>query len=154
MVTNTTYKAAPWADVLYAMDRKWWEVHLEDVRKSFVGERVSRAKLLHRFGVTHLETFKHYNNSGAAAISLAAHRGASTVILLGYDCQYTDGKRHWHGDHPRGLGNAGSVAKWVRGFEELASAMEKAGVRVLNASRETALTCWERVGLDDALADG
>lgn len=92
--------------------------------------------------------------SGAAAISLAAHRGASTVILLGYDCQYTDGKRHWHGDHPRGLGNAGSVAKWVRGFEELASAMEKAGVRVLNASRETALTCWERVGLDDALADG
>lgn len=153
MVTNTTYKAAPWADVLYAMDRKWWEVHLEDVRKSFVGERVSRAKLLHRFGVTHLETFKHYNNSGAAAISLAAHRGASTIILLGYDCQYTDGKRHWHGDHPRGMGNAGSIVKWMRGFEELATALEKAGVRVLNATRETALTCWPRTSLYEALAE-
>lgn len=152
-MTNTTYKAAPWADVLYAMDRKWWEVHLEDVRKSFVGERVSRAKLLHRFGVTHLETFKHYNNSGAAAISLAAHRGASTIILLGYDCQYTDGKRHWHGDHPRGMGNAGSIVKWMRGFEELATALEKAGVRVLNATRETALTCWPRTSLDEALAE-
>lgn len=135
------------------MDRKWWEVHLEDVRKSFVGERVSRAKLLHRFGVTHLETFKHYNNSGAAAISLAAHRGASTIILLGYDCQYTDGKRHWHGDHPRGMGNAGSIVKWMRGFEELATALEKAGVRVLNATRETALTCWPRTSLDEALAE-
>jgi len=153
VVTNTTYKAAPWADVLYAMDRKWWEVHLEDVRKSFVGERVSRAKLLHRFGVTHLETFKHYNNSGAAAISLAAHRGASTIILLGYDCQYTDGKRHWHGDHPRGMGNAGSIVKWMRGFEELATALEKAGVRVLNATRETALTCWPRTSLYEALAE-
>lgn len=152
-MTNTTYKAAPWADVLYAMDRKWWEVHLADVRKSFAGERVSRAKLVHRFGVTHLETFNHYNNSGAAAISLAAHRGASTVVLLGYDCQYTDGKRHWHGDHPRGLGNAGSVAKWVRGFEELATAMEKSDVRVLNATRETALTCWPRSSLDEALTE-
>lgn len=152
-MTNTTYKAAPWADVLYAMDRKWWEVHLEDVRTSFVGERVSRAKLLHRFGVTHLETFKHYNNSGAAAISLAAHRGASTIILLGYDCQYTDGKRHWHGDHPRGMGNAGSIVKWMRGFEELATALEKAGVRVLNATRETAITCWPRTSLDEALAE-
>lgn len=92
-------------------------------------------------------------SGAAAAISLAAHRGASTIILLGYDCQYTDGKRHWHGDHPRGMGNAGSIVKWMRGFEELATALEKAGVRVLNATRETALTCWPRTSLYEALAE-
>src|SRR5690606_36428084 len=37
VVTNTTFRAAPWADVLYAMDRAWWLRYLDEVRKAFTG---------------------------------------------------------------------------------------------------------------------
>ena len=39
---------------------------------------------------------------------------AKNIILLGYDGQKTNGKAHWHADHPRGMGNAGPVDKWVK----------------------------------------
>jgi hypothetical protein len=71
--------------------------------------------------------------------------------LLGLDCQYTGGKRHWHGDHPPGLGNAKSLKKWPTGFKRLASHCKGQGVEVINASRETALDCFERQPLEAVL---
>ena len=41
VVTNTTFRAAPWADVLYAMDRVWWRQYLEEARQSFTGQLVA-----------------------------------------------------------------------------------------------------------------
>lgn len=138
------------------MDRGWWEVYHRQVAAEFAGERVTIAKLRPPMGVTVLPTagargFKHYNNSGAGAIALAALRGAQTIILLGYDCQKTGGRAHWHGDHPKTLGNAGGIAKWAASFAELAKAMQAAGVRVVNCSRETALSCFERASLPETL---
>lgn len=77
---------------------------------------------------------------------------ATRIILVGYDSQKTDGKAHHHGDHPRTLGNAGSVAKWPPMFRHLASDMNKLGVTVINASRTTALNVFERQPLEIALA--
>nr|WP_288093342.1 hypothetical protein [Thauera sp.] len=102
--------------------------------------------------VNRLHRIKHYNNSGAAAISLAAERGAQRILLLGYDCQRTNGQAHWHGDHPRGLGNAGSMDKWAGSFAELAENMRKRGVEVINCSRATALTVFPRSDLESELA--
>lgn len=85
-------------------------------------------------------------------MSLAAARGAETIVMLGYDCQHTDGKAHWHGNHPKGLGNAGSVNKWTQSFAELATDLKKKGVTAINASRATALDCFERMDLETALA--
>lgn len=150
-MTNTTFRLAPWADVLYAMDKKWWETYQGEVLNAFPGERVSLAKMLPRYRVTQIDALKHYGNSGAAAISLAAHRGAKRIILLGYDCQHTGGKAHWHGDHPRNLGNARSVTLWAENFAKLAADLAEKGVTVINASRETALECWPREDLGGAL---
>jgi hypothetical protein len=141
-----------WADCLYAMDRGWWMQYHAEVSKSFAGERCSLARMVSRFGVTHIERVKHYNNSGAAAMALAAARGAETIVMLGYDCQHTGGKAHWHGNHPKGLGNAGSVNKWAQGFAELATDLKKKGVTAINASRATALECFDRTDLETALA--
>lgn len=90
-------------------------------------------------------------NSGAGAIAAAHHFGARRVILLGYDCQHTGGRKHWHGDHPEGggSGNAGSVGKWPAQFLELVRHL--AGVEVINCSRETALTVFPRAQLEDVL---
>lgn len=68
--------------------------------------------------------------------------------MLGYDCGYgKQGQKHWHADHPYGLGNAGSVRKWPAQF----AALDMGGVRVINASRATALDCFERMSLEEAL---
>lgn len=126
------------------MDRQWWEAHLSEWR-NFPGEKVAP----HRIPGVRQERFRNGQNSGVGAIALAAHWGASRVILLGYDCQKTDGKAHWHGDHPAGLGNAGSLSKWPAQFQKLAQHLR--GVEVINASRETALSVFPRATLESVL---
>ena len=77
--------------------------------------------------------------------------GASKVVMLGYDCQKTGGRTHWHGDHPRTLGNAHSMPGWPKLFAKVAKFAEARRVPVVNATRETALTCFPRVDLEAAL---
>ena len=89
-------------------------------------------------------------NSGAGALLMAKHYGAELIIMLGYDCQVgADGQRHWHGAHPKGLGDAGMLAKWPAQFATVARQVQPA--RVINASRLTALECFERMALEKAL---
>lgn len=154
IVTNTTFRIAPWADVLYGFDIAWWKHHVEEVDRVFSGERCSQAKLPSRYRVTHLDKVPHFGNSGSAAMYLAAHRGAKRIVMLGYDCQHTGGKAHWHGNHPGKLGNAGTVKSWPAKFAMLADALEKRGVEVVNASRVTALECFQRADLETALGVG
>lgn len=133
------------------MDREWWGVHGDEVLATFNGARFSNNSIATKYGVRKLpNTFKAYRNSGAASVSLAAHVGAHRVILLGFDCQHTGGKTHWHGSHPKGLGDAGSVGMWGKAFAELARDM-RGRCEVLNASRATALDCFDRVNLEDVL---
>ena len=135
------------------MDRPWWEVYHHEVARTFQGERTSLAQLRPAMGVTRLQRFTPYNNSGAGAVSLAALRGARRIVLLGYDCQRAGTQVHWHGDHPRQLGNAGKMDGWASSFAQLAKDLQRQGVEVLNASRATALGCFPRVSLDDALKE-
>ncbi len=152
IVTNTTFRRAPWAEVLYGMDVAWWRVHLREVEETFAGERVCARLLPSRFRAACMKTFgfNAYNNSGAGAISLALYGGAARVVLLGYDQQHTGGERHWHGDHPKGLGNAAGVDRWRDSFHQLRERMDKAGVVYLNCSRATALD-WPRATLAEVL---
>lgn len=90
-------------------------------------------------------------NSGYQAINLAYHFGVSRIILIGYDMQRTEGRSHWHGDHPKGLTNAEGVAKWASRFPQLAADLEREGVEVVNCSKETALNCFKRARLEDVI---
>lgn len=147
IVVNTTFRAAPWADELYAMDRKWWNAHLAEVKSTFTGKLSTPLNGVH--AAQHV-THDKGKNSGYGALALAILRGAKRIILLGYDAQHTDGKTHWHGDHPEGLGSAGSVARWPSDFER-AQRQYAGRVEIINASRQTALTCFQRMALEDAL---
>lgn len=124
------------------MDRDWWRRYLGEARGGFGGAFV--APLPGISGVVHARVKQH--NSGAGAIALAASLGAERIVLLGYDAQKTGGRAHWHGDHPEGMGNAGSVGKWPGQFDALAKTLR--GVEIINCSRETALTCWPRQPLE------
>lgn len=128
------------------MDRAWWNKYIAEAREGFAGEFVSCSAVR---GVNRIQ-FNHGANSGAGAIALAEYFNAPRIILVGYDCQKTGGKVHWHGDHPKGLGNAKSLPKWRGQFKKLADRLTN--VEIYNASRETALPFWPRVELEDALA--
>lgn len=163
-VVNNCYQLAPWADVLYACDQRWWDMYIDDVREKFKGElwtidtRAAEAYRLNTVGVannvpfsTHPEAIALGSNSGFQAKNLAYIQGASRIILLGYDmAPRADGVRHWHGDHPRALlqTNAVEYPKWVQKFNAAAPHIP---VPVINCSRVTALECFERRPLRETI---
>jgi len=131
------------------MDQSWWKMYADDVQKVFKGERFSNNKQDPRYRVTCIPHINGHANSGAACIALAIKNGVQKIILLGYDCQKTDNKAHWHGDHPKGLGNAKAIDKWYAKFAELA---KNAGdTQIINATRYTALDMFEKMDLETAL---
>ena len=152
-VTNTTYRLAPWADLLFFYDRQWWRVHEQEVLETFAGDLVTMADAKHQRVLSLVGThFNAYKNSGGGAINFAVHAGAKRIVLLGLDGQYApDGRRHWHLQDPR-LGNAGALPRFIRQFPSLAASAASQKVEVLNASRETGLTCFRRVALESIIS--
>ena len=127
------------------MDSTWWVAYGAEAKAAFGGEFWAPITVP---GV-HKARFKCFQNSGSGAIALAAHWGAERIALLGYDGQKTGGRAHWHGDHPAGLGNAGSADKWPGQFQDLAKHLTK--LSVINCSRETVHTAFPRQPLHEVL---
>ena len=94
-------------------------------------------------------------NSGYQAIGFAYLWGAARIILLGYDMQRgPNGESHHHGDHEGGLPNLGTMPEWTRRMVQLGIDLRARGVEVVNATRQTAITCFERLPIDKALIPG
>jgi hypothetical protein len=147
IAVNTTGFTCPWADVLFAVDKNWWNVYGDRARAEFEGELVCPQAIA---GATRSRSM-HFANSGAGALSLAAYRGARRIIGIGFDCQRTGGKTHHHGDHPKGLSNGGTMQHWPARFAAAAKHLAGIGVDVVNASRVSALTCFRRATLEECL---
>ena len=93
-------------------------------------------------------------NSGYQAINLVYLLGYKQIILLGYDMQEQKGRSHWHKDHafPKATNPAEATFKtWRADFKILAKAIEKTDASVINATRSTALDCFPKMPLEDAL---
>lgn len=160
IVINTTFRLAPNADHLYACDGKWWQHYHADIMQSFAGMcwaydqcATKLPRVLHlpgenKPGLCRQPWRTHTGgNSGHQAINLAYHLGATRIILLGYDMK---GSTHWHGEHPAGLNNShGNYDDWRARMKPLADDLAAEGVEVLNATRDTALECFDRVQLED-----
>lgn len=155
IVTNTTFQLCTWAEVLMGFDHKWWLQYRQEVDRVFAGAKLTCSMLPQPAGVESLHNqgwIRPFGNSGTAAISLAVVGGAKRVLLLGYDCQKTGGRAHWHSDHPKPLGNARSMPHWPKKFTQVAAFAASKKVPVWNCSRETALTNFPRISLSQALA--
>jgi hypothetical protein len=155
VVTNTTFKACPWAAALYGFDARWWMRYHEEVEQVFRGRRFGGSMLCGKHGAEStmgVPWFRQFTNSGVCAISLALSGNAARIVLLGYDAgRGPNGETHHHGPHPNGLSDADSMGNWKRQFEIVAKDAAKRDVPILNASRRTRLTCFPRVALEDAL---
>lgn len=155
IVTNTTFKLCPWADALFGFDGAWWEHYRREIDLVFKGARLTCHQKGRTAGGAELirqePWFTNFHNSGANAISLAMTTGAAKIVMLGYDCQKTGEKIHWHGDHPTGLGNCKSMPKWKGFFKDVARRAAQRKIEVVNCSRETALRCFPRKDLAESL---
>lgn len=164
IVCNASFRLAPWADVLLAVDEPWWKEFVVEVRRDFTGELWTTCAIARdKHGLhyarheakdgfsTETGVIRGGGNTGQAAVALAYQFGAKRIVLLGYDMQRTRGLSHWHGDYAR-LRNAGSFGMWITRMERTVRELAALGVEVVNATRETALTRIPCVSLEDELA--
>lgn len=163
LVVNCTHQLVPWADALYAGDLQWWERYHERTRE-FAGEKWTwNEAAAVRFGLRRVRraegeglcrTRLQVNsggNSGYQAVNLAYHFGARKVVLLGFDMHRKAGG-HWHGEHEGMLSApANHLPVWRRAFHRLAFDLRAEGVQVVNATEGTALECFPRMPLAEAL---
>lgn len=169
---NDAHRYAPWADVLYAADANWWIAH--HGVPSFAGEKymtMSPTPDGERIvipGVRRLRPGPYRGlslkadrlclglaggcNSGYQAINLAVLMGAAKILLLGYDMQQDANRRsHFFGKHPAPLCNASPYELMAKAFLDLVDPLAALGITILNCTRETALTAFERQPLEMAL---
>lgn len=167
IVVNTTFRLAPWADILSTNDDDWLDHHLPEIRESFLGAiHCAHPGYRDTTGVEHVPFDKDATglasakpghiawgmNSGASAISLAHFMGAQRIILLGFDQQWTGDMPRWHGRHPGNLQNQKpGFHRWAKWFVQAAIDADALGVEIINCSRATSLTCFRRMDLSEAL---
>jgi len=166
---NTAYQLAPWADVLYFADAKWFRAHRDGFR-SFHGIKISNERsrdgiddpAVHILRYRSRETFSddpttltggEHAHSGTQAINLAALAGSRDITLLGFDAREprTGEKSHFFGEYPWST-PAGVYAQWRGSYRLLVGELDARGIRVRNASPGTAIEHFARVSLEDALA--
>ena len=90
-------------------------------------------------------------NSGYQAVNLAYLFGAVRIVLLGFDMKYSGKLIHWHGNHPAAINRDCPVRSFLKNFPALAQDLKAEGVEVINATRDTALECFTKIRLEDAI---
>lgn len=149
VVVNRTYELAPWADVLYSGDARFWSSY----QPNFAGMKVCgdcdcEDKGRHFADArAWLPDTCEMHISGAQALVYTAAWGANPIILTGFDMW----GGHWHADHNAPLIPESSFAQRIVGFRKLKADLDALGVCVINATPGSALGCFEGMDLHDAL---
>lgn len=152
----------PEADVLYHSEKTWWYHHFGV--PNFKGKRVSIDKLTYSniFALERSEQHKGIDlsfpkvvlgyNSGYQAINLAMYSKPLEIILLGFDMKNApDGRHSVTGDHPKSIRRPSNFPLFIEAMNELAPILDNLGVKVYNCTLDTALTCFPKKDLKDAL---
>ena len=152
IAVNDAHRIALGADILHASDPHWWSHNqgvpaFRGLKTGFSdGVRPPRPVVeLSNGGVRgfdpRLGWARTGNNSGHVGVHLAAQLGAVRIVLVGFDMRVVDGKDHFFGQHPRSVQGRGASKynEWVEHFGYLAEALSCRGVKVLNATPDSAL---------------
>ena len=157
------YDLAPWADVVYGAGgdaTKWWQRNGDRVVAQHRGLRFTLDPLAAKWASvlqwgeeTGLSSdpsrLARGRNSGYQAINLAVLLGASKIILLGYDLK-TAGRRENFFEGPT-KGAAHRFADFRPFFATLVQPLQALGVSVINCTSGSALECFEKMPLAEAL---
>jgi hypothetical protein len=93
-------------------------------------------------------------NSGFQALNIAAQFGANRILLIGFDMHAANGV-HWYGanrwkDANNPLDH--NYVRWRGALGKQARVLAAMGVDVVNASMDSALVCFRKCSIDEALS--
>jgi hypothetical protein len=171
---NNAYKIGNWIDVCFFGDCGWWLLH-QAMLRTFPGLLVSccprfegrdRSKMEgvkflakdpdHQQGISNDPKKVSWNwNSGAAAISLAAHFGVTKIYLLGFDMKMENDRfSHWHGSHRPPTEKSKRPPPFKRhltGFSAIETDANARGISIYNLNPESAIEAFKKVSLEEIL---
>lgn len=164
---NRAYELAPFADVLYGCDRRFWNHNYKEenfgngllVSQTHAGEPLREGVELKYFDIVlgdkmifDEKKIGSGANGGFQSINAAYHFKAKKIILLGFDMKWSE-KLHFHGKHEPPLNNPSKniFGRWKNGIESNSKELSNRGVEVLNCCLDSGLDCFEKIKLTDAL---
>lgn len=167
VVINSSYTVAPWADMLFFADERWWLRELAEGRRealeAFEGAIVTNSWKVQHPRFHHLKralppglsrdrgTCSLQFTSVTAVLNICLHKKAARVVLIGVDGRDGEnGRAHHHAEYPWPR-NPETYDVKEREFESIKADLERGGVVVLNASPITTSKVWPRVNLADFL---
>ena len=165
IAVNRAFEVLPDAAVCYFGDRRFWGWHSRALL-AHKGRKITAAPHFAQDGVEHYKLstltgldmrpgkLAHGNNSGYAAINLAVQLGAKHIYLLGYDMKFAGHRCHWHAPHPIENREVVFGKVMIPYFQTLVEPLDELNVRVRNASPDSAIRCFPRCTIDDALLGG
>lgn len=164
---NSSWRLAPWADMLFAADYRWWKSvngcpEFTGI-KATIDARAAREWGINRLHSTNANIVQLHRrgsigwggNSGFCALNLAANLHCKRILLVGYDLRI-DAGLHWHGPHGEGLRNPteAKLGVWRKAIDSAAKALAGAGIEVVNCSLVSALQSYKKKPFNEALSDG
>lgn len=165
---NSSWRLAPWSDILFACDYRWWE--RSEGWQAFEGMKLCIEKrACDKWGLGYVHCHKPDDriqlepkgtvgwggNSGFHCLNLAIQMQVKRVLLVGYDMRIDHGL-HWHGAHGNGMHNpkAVNVVRWRNCVDGAAKVAEQQGIEVINCSPISTLTRYRKMEFEDALCLG
>lgn len=169
VAVQDAYRLMPWADALYGCDDRWWNHHQDcagfrQEKWSTHGDGNDKLEIAAKYGVrlvagAHGAGFSldpgainYGSNSGFQALNLAILKGCVRIVLVGFDMRNVKGQSHFFGDHPKGVktGGGATYENYAPKFAAAAKLLPK-HIRIVNATPDSALTCFPIQELNTAL---
>lgn len=165
LAINRAFQVLPDAQAIYFSDRRFWLWYREELA-AHSGVRLSGKWPNAKYDPDPLDDIeyfefagregleidypliRHGNNSGYAAINVAYHLGARTVVLMGFDMQRSkSGNSHWHDGYIKPARDS-AWQKMLPSFPSIVLPAKAAGMTIINATDGGALDCFPRMSVD------
>ncbi len=174
ITVNDSYRLAPWADLAYFCDLRWWSWHherpewremlaraasgdaivatLENLELLGKHPYIRSLRNVGRDGIA-LEPghIKNGGNGGYQALNIAVQLGARRVLLLGFDMRRVGTRSHWHDGHPVIAPDTVYRDLMIPAYTGAAPELARLGVEVVNCTPGSALTVFPFQSIDEAL---
>ncbi len=164
---NAAYLIGNWMKVIFFGDAGFFKSHKKNLAK-YPGLVVTCAppkhEKYHEYGVklvgrnamkhgitTNSKEVRWNFNSGASAINLAVHFGATKIKLLGFDMRPDDSTgTHWHSVYKKRSSPA-TLKRHASVFPSIARDAEELGIEIINVSPNSAIEALPKASLKEIL---